>query len=221
MTPFALSSRTRFLSVRAAVAVVLGVLASVAASAQTASPQALLAELKKGGLVVFMRHGETGPAYADRANAVIGDCATQRNLNAVGRAQNAEMAVALKTLKVPVGAVWSSDFCRSWQTAEALFGPTGYTITPKLSVPMSYPSVNAADTLANNTTLRAMLAERPAAGTNTWLVSHGVNVLLAVGYHPDEQGEVVLFRPDGKGAYARLGSIEPADWKRLLTVAAK
>ena len=218
MTPFALSSRTRFLSVRAAVAVVLGVLASVAASAQTASPQALLAELKKGGLVVFMRHGETGPAYADREKAVMGNCATQRNLDTVGHAQNAEMAKALKTLKVPVGAVWSSEFCRSWQTAEALFGPKGYTITSKLSVPPSYPGVNAADQLVNNTYLQAMLAEKPAAGRNTWLVSHGVNVLLATGYHPNQQGEIVLFRPDGQGGYARLGSIEPGDWSRLLPV---
>lgn len=199
---------------------VLGSLVSVAASAQTASPHARLGELKKGGLVVFMRHGETGPAYADREKAVMGDCATQRNLDAVGRAQNVEMAAALKVLKVPVGKVWSSEFCRSWQTAEALFGPKGYTLTDKLSVPLSYPGVNAADKLANNTYLQAMLAEKPAAGSNTWLISHGVNVLLATGYHPNEQGEIVLFRPDGKGAYARLGSIEPRDWKLLAAGAA-
>ena len=199
---------------------VLGSLVSVAASAQTASPQALLVALKQGGLVVFMRHGETGPAYADREKAVMGDCATQRNLDAVGRAQNVEMAAALKVLKVPVGKVWSSEFCRSWQTAEALFGPKGYTLTDKLSVPLSYPGVNAADKLANNTYLQAMLAEKPAAGSNTWLISHGVNVLLATGYHPNEQGEIVLFRPDGKGAYARLGSIEPRDWKLLAAGAA-
>ena len=199
---------------------VLGSLVSVAASAQTASPQALLVALKQSGLVVFMRHGETGPAYADREKAVMGDCATQRNLDAVGRAQNVEMAAALKVLKVPVGKVWSSEFCRSWQTAEALFGPKGYTLTDKLSVPLSYPGVNAADKLANNTYLQAMLAEKPAAGSNTWLISHGVNVLLATGYHPNEQGEIVLFRPDGKGAYARLGSIEPRDWKLLAAGAA-
>ena len=194
---------------------------SAPALAQASDPPALLlAQLKKGNLVVFMRHGETGPAYADRATAVMGDCATQRNLNAEGRAQNAEMALALKALAVPVGKVWSSEFCRSWQTAEALFGPQGYTVTAALSVPPSYPSVNAADAAANNSYLRAMLADKPPAGTNTWLVSHGVNVQLATGYHPDEQGEIVLFRPDGKGAFTRLGSIEPKDWKRLVARAA-
>lgn len=215
MTSFAVFPCARFFSARTAGAFLFA-LASVAASAQTASPQALLGALKQGGLVVFMRHGETGPAYADREKAVMGDCATQRNLDAVGRAQNVEMAAALKALTVPVGTVWSSEFCRSWQTAEALFGPKSYTTTSKLSVPPSYPGVNAADKSANNTYLQAMLAEKPAAGSNTWLISHGVNVLLATGYHPNEQGEIVLFRPDGKGAYTRLGSIEPGDWKRLL-----
>lgn len=219
MIPFVFLPSARHVLSRTAVALTLWALASMAAAAQTASPQALLDALKQGGLVVFMRHGETGPAYADRDRAVMGDCATQRNLNAVGRAQNAIMAVALKTLKVPVGTVWSSEFCRSWQTAETLFGPQGYTVTPSLSVPPSYPVVNAADTLANNTYLRAMLADKPAVGRNTWLVSHGVNVLLATGYHPSEQGEIVLFRPNGKGGYTRLGSIEPADWKRLLAAA--
>ena len=217
---FPLAAYFRFLPVKTAAALLLGMLVNVAASAQIASPQVLLGELKKGGLVVFMRHGETGPAYADREKAVMGDCATQRNLDAVGRAQNTEMAAALKALKVPMGTVWSSEFCRSWQTAEALFGPKGYTITDKLSVPMSYPNVNAADKLANNTSLQAMLAEKPAAGGNTWLISHGVNVLLATGYHPNEQGEIVLFRPDGKGVYARLGSIKPGDWKPLVAAAA-
>lgn len=190
-------------TVVAALALV-GCLVSGAAVAQTATPQALLAALKQGGLVVFMRHGETGPAYADRKNAVMGDCATQRNLDAVGRAQNVEMALALKALKVPAGPVWSSEFCRSWQTAEALFGPKGYTITDKLSVPPSYPGVNAADSLANNTYLKAMLADKPPAGSNTWLISHGINILLATGYHPGEQGEIVLFRPDGEGTYGSL-----------------
>lgn len=224
MTSLAVFFQPRFSFATTAMTLMLGVLgglASVAASAQTANPQALLGELKKGGLVVFMRHGETGPAYADREKAVMGDCATQRNLDAVGRAQNVEMAAALIALKVPVGTAWSSEFCRSWQTAEALFGPKGYTVTDKLSVPPSYPGVNAADKLANNTYLQAMLAAKPPAGSNTWLVSHGVNVLLATGYHPDQQGEIVLFRPDGKGAYARLGSIEPGDWKALMPTVAK
>ena len=172
-------------------------------------------------LVVFMRHGETGPAYSDRAQAVMGDCATQRNLTAEGRVQNEKIASAMKALRIPVGKVLSSEFCRSWQTAEALFGKVGYTVTSQLSVPKSYPSVNKADAEASNASLNAMLSEKPATGSNTFLVSHGINVLLATRYHPDIQAEMVVFRPDGKGQYARLGSLMPDDWLRLAAVADK
>jgi phosphohistidine phosphatase SixA len=196
-------------------------LTSLTAIAQTHSPVELLPELKKGGLVLFMRHGETGPAFADRARTVIGDCATQRNLNDIGRQQNEKMAAALKSMRLPIAKVVSSDFCRSWQTAEALFGKGGYTITDKLTVPLSYPLVNAADTELNNKNLNAMLSEKPSAGSHTFLVSHGINVLLATGYHPDIQGEVVVFRPEGSGKYTRLGSIQQADWSRLASQASK
>jgi hypothetical protein len=142
-------------------------------------------------------------------------------LNDIGRQQNEKMAAALKSMRLPIAKVVSSDFCRSWQTAEALFGKGGYTITDKLTVPLSYPLVNAADTELNNKNLNAMLSEKPSAGSHTFLVSHGINVLLATGYHPDIQGEVVVFRPEGSGKYTRLGSIQQADWSRLASQASK
>lgn len=195
--------------------------ASFAALAQAATPDALLREIKKGGLVLFMRHGETGPAFADRPQAVIGDCKTQRNLNEEGKKQNEKMAEAIKTLRVPIGKVLTSDFCRSWQTAEALFGKGNYTVTDKLTVPLSYPGVSQADTNLNNKNLNAMLSEKPAANSNTFLVSHGINVQLATGFHPNTQGEVVVFRPEGAGKYTRLGSLLPEDWSRLALSASK
>lgn len=190
-------------------------LVSFQTKAQSSSPDVLVRELSKGGLVVFMRHGDTGSAGADRQQAVMGDCSTQRNLNDSGRAELAAMAAAIKTLRVPVGKVLASEFCRGWQTADILFGAKAYTITSKLSVPASYPGVSSSDTELNNTNLKVMLAEKPSAGSNTFLVSHGVNVLLATAYHPGIQGEAVVFRPDGKGGYSLLGSVLPDDWIRL------
>lgn len=207
-------------SVTAALAVTWSFM-SLAALAQTANADLLLEEIKQGGLVLFMRHGETGPAYADRARAVIGDCATQRNLNETGRQQNEKMAQAMKTLRIPIGKVLTSNFCRSWQTAEALFGQTNYTVTNKLTVPLSYPRVSPSDVDLNNNNLNAMLSEKPAAGSNTFLVSHGINVQLATGYHPDVQGEVVVFKPDGKGKYTRMGSLLPEDWAHAASTTRK
>jgi phosphohistidine phosphatase SixA len=184
----------------------------LSAQAQNLPASQLVSQLKAGGLVVFFRHGETGPAYADRDKAVMGDCATQRNLNAEGRAQVAKLGQDFKALQIPVGQVFSSEFCRSWQHAEAMFGKGGYTITDRLSVPLSYPSVNDADRALAAKSLNALLSQAPAAGKNTVLVSHGINVLIATNYHPNLQGEAVIFRPDGKGGYARLGSVLPNEW---------
>ncbi len=165
------------------------------ARAQNIPASQLVAQLKTGGLVVFFRHGETGPAYADRDKAVMGDCATQRNLNAEGRAQVAKLGRDFKTLQIPVGQVLSSEFCRAWQHAEAMFGKGNYTITERLSVPISYPSVNDADRALAAKNLNALLSQAPAPGKNTVLVSHGINVLIATSYHPNTQGEAVFFGP--------------------------
>ncbi len=37
---------------------------------------------------------------------------------------------------------------------------------------------------------------------------------MLTGNHPNTQGEAVIFRPDGKGGYTRLGSVQPEDWTK-------
>ncbi len=41
----------------------------------------LLDALRRGGYVVFIRHGQTEKDYADQVSAVMGDCSTQRMLS--------------------------------------------------------------------------------------------------------------------------------------------
>jgi hypothetical protein len=69
-----------------------------------------------------------------------------------------------------------------------------------------------ADRARNNQHLAGLLAETPAAGTNTVLVSHGANILALTGFHPGTQGEAVIFRPDGKGGFDRIASVLPDEW---------
>jgi phosphohistidine phosphatase SixA len=181
------------------------------ANAETALAQ-LLPDLKKGGYVIYFRHAETGSSASDMAQAVIGDCSTQRNLNDTGRRQATAIGEAFRNLQIPVGNVLSSELCRCWQHAEAMFGVGGYEVTERLTLPGSYPQVTDADRARNNQHLAGLLAETPAAGTNTVLVSHGANVLLLTGFHPGVQGEAVVFRPDGKGGFDRIASVLPDDW---------
>src|SRR5919108_2719 len=95
-----------------------------------------------------------------------------------GRAQVRQLGEDFRRLAIPVGKVLSSQYCRCWQHAEAMFGKGGYQITEALSLPKSYPAVTAEDRKLKQDALRAMLAEAPTAGTNTVLISHGNNVLM-------------------------------------------
>jgi broad specificity phosphatase PhoE len=175
----------------------------------------LIGELRKGGFVIYFRHGETGSQGADRPRAVMGDCSTQRNLNEEGRRQVVRLGEDFTALRIPVGTVLSSEFCRCWQHAEAMFGKGRYAVTEKLSLPPSYPSTTAADRERSNEGLKALLAETPAAGANTVLVSHGANILMLTGFHPSAQGEAIIFRPHGKGGFERIVSVRPEEWSRV------
>lgn len=194
----------------------LGLAGAVVARSTRAADEATLQAihgLRQGGFVVYFRHGETGGIGADRAPDMA-DCSTQRNLSEAGRAQVRRMGEDFRRLAIPVGEVLSSEYCRCWQHAEAMFGKGGYEIAERLSLPKSYPSVTAEDRKGKTDALRALLAEPPQAGANTVLISHGNNLLMLTGIHPNTQGEAVIFKPDGRGDFARVASIQPGDWSR-------
>src|SRR6185436_14229064 len=85
------------------------------------APPGLLAKLRKGGYVIYIRHGHT-PNSSDGATRVIGDCSTQRNLNDQGREDAAQIGRAFTALKIPVGVVEASPYCRTMDTARLAFG---------------------------------------------------------------------------------------------------
>jgi hypothetical protein len=63
--------------------------------------------------------------------------------------------------------------------------------------------------------LRAQVAERPSAGTNTIIVTHFPNVSEAFGKDAAglDDGEALVFRPDDRGRVALVGRIKITDWQ--------
>lgn len=173
----------------------------------------LIADLKSGGYIIYFRHGETGSQGTDRPPDMA-DCSTQRNLNDAGRRQVQQLGEHFRALGIPVGKVLSSQWRRCWQHAEAMFGKGGYQLSESVSLARSYPAVTETERELKKQQLRALLIEAPPAGRNTVLISHGNNVLMLTGYHPNTQGEAVIFKPDGLGGYTRLGSVQPGDWTK-------
>ena len=77
------------------------------------------AALRDGGLVLF-RHA-IAPGGGDPLGMRLGDCATQRNLDAEGRAQARRIGDAVRAAGVAVGGVLASQWCRTRETAELGF----------------------------------------------------------------------------------------------------
>lgn len=93
---------------------VASALAQGSASGDTAAWSAL-----REGAIVVLRHANA-PGGGDPSGLQLGDCSTQRNLDAAGREQARRIGERLRQERVVAGAVWASAWCRTRETAELL-----------------------------------------------------------------------------------------------------
>ena len=73
------------------------------------------------GRVLLLRHARA-PGTFDPPGFTPGDCSTQRNLDATGRAQAQAIGQWFKRQRLAVDAVLSSPWCRCMDTAQLAFG---------------------------------------------------------------------------------------------------
>ncbi len=107
------------LRVLGAVLALAGLWLAVPMRGASASEEAAWAALREGGIVLF-RHA-IAPGGGDPPGMRLGDCATQRNLDAAGREQARRIGAAIRAAGVEVGAVLASGWCRTVETAELAF----------------------------------------------------------------------------------------------------
>jgi phosphohistidine phosphatase SixA len=93
------------------------VLLAWAATLAVAQPSA--SQLQPGS-VVLIRHA-LAPGVGDPAAFALNDCKTQRNLNEEGRAQAVRIGELFRQQRVLVEVVWSSQWCRTRETADLAF----------------------------------------------------------------------------------------------------
>ena len=79
-------------------------------------------QLRQGGYVLYMRHASTDFSRNDAAMTSYEDCATQRNLTDQGRAEARAVGAHVRRLRIPIGDVLASPFCRTMETARLAFG---------------------------------------------------------------------------------------------------
>jgi phosphohistidine phosphatase SixA len=195
------------------VAALVGIAAGSLQAASPLSGSSLAQELKAGGYVILMRHASSPTMPPDKASAQPDNIAVERELDEAGRQSARLMGEALKTMRLPVGAVLSSPTYRALQTVRLASLGNAQTF-PELGD--GGQSMQAAGQTAG-AWLRSKVAERPRAGTDTMIVTHLPNITAAIGKSASDvkDGESLVFRPDGKGGTELLGRIRIEEWPLL------
>lgn len=187
-----------------------GMATSVAAETKLGDLASVLNQLRQGGFVIYFRHAATERTGANDEAADLEKCETQRGLSDKGRAQAAQIGEGVKRLRIPIGQVISSPFCRCKDTATLAFGRVRVDMGLYFAL---VPDPEEVKRLAAST--REMLSTAPAAGTNTVLVSHTANLREAAGIWPKHEGMAYVFRPLGDGKFEPAAMIMPEDWLKV------
>src|SRR6267378_134631 len=174
-------------------------------------PAELLAELRKGGYILYFRHAATDFSQNDERMKSYEDCASQRNLIDKGRSDARATGAAIRELRIPVERVLASPFCRTVETAQLLFGRA-----EKMQEVRGGPSAPAGS--ERYAALRKILATPVPAGTNLAVVGHGNPFHSVAGPPYLAEGEAAVIRP--LGADFQIVARIPVDrWDALASAA--
>lgn len=169
--------------------------------------QSVIGELRRGGLVIYFRHGATDPIDHTDTEADMSRCDTQRRLSAAGRAQFVEIGKAFRVLGIGVGTVTSSPFCRCTESAQLAFGR--HVPSDDLYFALDAGPVR---TRQLSVDLQRRLSTAPPPGLNSVIVAHTANLREATGLWPGEEGMAFVFRPLPGGRFEAIAQILPGDW---------
>jgi phosphohistidine phosphatase SixA len=164
--------------------------------AEVRSPWTLLSD---GSHFAMVRHA-LAPGGGDPKGFTLDDCATQRNLNDVGRAQARRIGEAFRAGGITQARVFTSQWCRCRDTAGAMaLGPV-----------VDLPALNSYQMTPNQkdrrlTELRAWLAQQPLDQPMV-LVTHYtlISGLAGIGAR---SGDIVIMRRDGGGRFTVVETV--------------
>ena len=178
------------------------------------SSDPLITRLAEGGYVIYFRHGRTDSSFQDKQDKPEWwkSCDTRRHrpLSDEGRAQMLAIGNNLRALRIPVGAVVTSEYCRAVDSGLLL------QLLPIRTDPaMNYADAQRyvkrvdADIVAG---FRKLLSQRPEPGKNTILVGHvhGSSPPIDPAFSAIQEAEAVVMRPLGDDKFEVLGRL-PAD----------
>lgn len=152
------------------------------------------------GSVVLFRHA-LAPGGGDPPGYTLDDCRTQRNLSEQGRAQARRIGAEFRLRRIEVGAVWSSQWCRTRDTADLAF-PGKRVDQAVFNSFFNEPAVVAVRTREAQQLLSAWRGPGVLV-----LVTHQVNITALTDIVPSS-GEGIVLKPSASGLQV-LGRIKP------------
>lgn len=187
-------------------------LLAASAHAQMLTGDALVKALQHGGYVIVMRHASSPRQVPDKAIANPDNTKPERQLDQTGRSTSAAMGKALRALKIPIGEIYSSPTYRALETIRLAQLPNPKP-TPELGDNGQSMGIT---TEAQAAWLQKAVTQFPS-GTNTLLVTHFPNLTRAFPQDARgvEDGEALIFGPDGKGGAKVVARVKIEDWPKL------
>ncbi|MFC4259601.1 histidine phosphatase family protein [Marinobacter lacisalsi] len=144
--------------------------------------------LREGQAVLILRHA-LAPGTGDPASFDLGDCSTQRDLNAQGRKQARAWNGLLAQQGIDAARVYSSQWCRCRHTAEEMdIGPV--TEWPPLNSFYGGQGDGERQTRETIAGVNALDEGLPVV-----LVTHQVNITRLTGVYPASNEGVILSLP--------------------------
>jgi phosphohistidine phosphatase SixA len=171
----------------------------------------LVSDLQHGGYIIFFRHCMTNWNERDGAEGNFADRSQQRNLSEAGQREASAIGQSIQVLEIPIEKVLVSPMWRCRDTAQFAFGE--YDTTGLLY----WKGATWREARVK------MLSTAPAAGKNLVLVGHQDQLIPIVpGLKRDQlqEGDALVFRPQGDGKYQVVRQVTPFDWARLAGVEA-
>lgn len=164
-----------------------------------ASEPTLSEMLELEGVVVLIRHA-LAPGTGDPERFEIGDCTTQRNLSAAGRAQAVRIGDLLRANGIKEARVYSSQWCRCLDTAKLM------ALGPVEELPVLNSFFRDFDRRESQTHELGEWLGRQHPDKLLLLVTHQVNITSLTGVFPSS-GELIFIRAHDVGKFEVLGTI--------------
>lgn len=172
----------------------------------------LMKQLRKGGFVLYLRHGITDNSRPDRVPHVdLDDCSTQRPLSEAGRELMRQVGKSIREAGIVLSRVLVSPMCRTRESARLAIGDKFEVLEPL----MYSANMTSEEKKPRIEALKKLLLEPVPAGGNTLILAHAPNMHDLIGFFVKPEGTLLVFNQSGADGYRYLASIHPDDWASL------